>query len=555
MIRGLNIQWLVQGIDADSEGRPTSGLASNRYRVLSPASWLENQQNHVSLIHVEHWQLDTAHPPDILLIGKMLPSGNPDRIRAFTSHLLHHIRAARDAGIPVIADFNDDHFQHPAMGSYWQALAALSTICVAGSDGMASLLKNQTHQPIRVIGDPIGSPFAEPKVFNAMASTSAGLLSRFIGGKKITQRCLNLAWYGNPVNWPPLQVWMDQLAPLAQKQPFRLWALSRISPAMQKYVDQFNVAHGPAALIELQEWNEQDQWDVVRDADVVLVPSDTGDPTKRVKTSNRLTDALHMGRSVLASPLPEYIPYADAAWLTDRPLHAITDMLTMPDAAMRKIVAGQQLVLQKCSPDEVAKQWLAAIQEAVHSSKAASRVPETNVVDVKPIRLNLGCGDKILPDYVNVDMADNWSKKQPDIIADITKKLPFDDGYADEIHAYHVLEHIQRWMVSDCLSEWLRVLKPGGKLILEMPCLDKILDIYFDSRRNESEPNPRLTILGLYGDPAYGVEAMMHKWCYSYSEITAILNDLPLIRINIQKPLTHIAIRDMRVTAVKMNSV
>jgi protein-L-isoaspartate O-methyltransferase len=33
-----------------------------------------------------------------------------------------------------------------------------------------------------------------------------------MGSKKSPQRCLNLAWYGNPVNWPPLQAWMDQLA-------------------------------------------------------------------------------------------------------------------------------------------------------------------------------------------------------------------------------------------------------------------------------------------------------------------------------------------------------
>ena len=82
------------------------------------------------------------------------------------------------------------------------------------------------------------------------------------------------------------------------------------------------------------------------------------------------------------------------------------------------------------------------------------------------VKLNLGCGDKILPGYVNVDVASERAGKQPDVICDVRKLDKFDTGHADEILAVHVVEHFWRWEVVDILKEWVRVLKPGGKMIL-----------------------------------------------------------------------------------------
>ena len=80
------------------------------------------------------------------------------------------------------------------------------------------------------------------------------------------------------------------------------------------------------------------------------------------------------------------------------------------------------------------------------------------------IRLNLGCGDKILQEYINVDVASERAGKKPNVVSDI-RKLTFDDNYADEILSVHVIAHFWRWEVYDILKEWIRVLKPGGKLV------------------------------------------------------------------------------------------
>lgn len=167
------------------------------------------------------------------------------------------------------------------------------------------------------------------------------------------------------------------------------------------------------------------------------------------------------------------------------------------------------------------------------------------------VRLNLGCGPRKWPGFVNVDLANNWSGDEPDVVADCTGPLPFPDGYADEVHAYHLLEHLWRWQAPDCLTEWVRVLKPGGLLVLEMPCFDKIAAIIAHSIIDRAPLDPRMTMWGLFGDPGYKTPDMMHKWCYSYHELEEMLGDAGLIEIMREQPQTHQKRRDMRMTARK----
>ena len=168
-----------------------------------------------------------------------------------------------------------------------------------------------------------------------------------------------------------------------------------------------------------------------------------------------------------------------------------------------------------------------------------------------PIRLDLGCGPKKRPGFIGVDLENNWSGQAPDVVADVTGPLPFSDDYADEVHAYHLLEHLPRWKAPDCLAEWIRVLKPGGLLVLEMPCFDKICGILAHCLIDRSPLDPRMTMWGLYGDPNYKNEAMMHKWCYSYHELESLLEEVGMQQIRREKPQTHQVNRDMRMTAVK----
>lgn len=172
-------------------------------------------------------------------------------------------------------------------------------------------------------------------------------------------------------------------------------------------------------------------------------------------------------------------------------------------------------------------------------------------MDQGPIKLNIGCGAKLLKGFVNVDLAGNWCDVPPDVVADVTKPLPFPDNYADELHAYHVLEHFNRWEAPDILRDWMRVLKPGGLLVLELPCLDKIVMIFAHALIEGKEADPRMTMWGLFGDPKYKNEAMCHRWCYSAAELGGGLEILGFVDVEQQMPKTHQPARDMRMIARK----
>ena len=169
------------------------------------------------------------------------------------------------------------------------------------------------------------------------------------------------------------------------------------------------------------------------------------------------------------------------------------------------------------------------------------------------IRLNLGCGDKILENYINVDVASERKGKKPDVISDI-RKLTFDDNYADEILSVHVIEHFWRWEVSDILKEWIRVLKPGGKLILECPNLQSACEEFLKSPEIKSSPdnNGQRTMWVFYGDPKWQDPLMVHRWGYTPYSLSYLMNEAGLINVR-QEPAEYKLRepRDMRVVGEK----
>jgi predicted SAM-dependent methyltransferase len=165
-------------------------------------------------------------------------------------------------------------------------------------------------------------------------------------------------------------------------------------------------------------------------------------------------------------------------------------------------------------------------------------------------RINLGCGNKPLPGFINVDMPGNYAGTKPEVFADISKPLPFSDESADEIHAYHVFEHFYRYEAEAILADWVRVLRPGGKLVLELPCLDKVIAIFSHCIAQGKAVPENLTLWGLYGDPVYRTPEMVHRWCYSVAELSSMFEDNGL-RVSLEKAKTHQPIRDMRLVGVK----
>jgi SAM-dependent methyltransferase len=170
------------------------------------------------------------------------------------------------------------------------------------------------------------------------------------------------------------------------------------------------------------------------------------------------------------------------------------------------------------------------------------------------IRLNLGCGDKILTGYINVDVVEARAGKQPDVICDLRDLSVFESNFADEILAVHVIEHFWQWEVLEILKEWTRVLKPGGKMILECPNLI--------SAAKEFLKNPEEAALGgstgqrsmwvFYGDPGWKDPLMIHRWGYTPKSLATVMHMAGLIALAQEPAMYKLREpRDMRITGCK----
>jgi SAM-dependent methyltransferase len=85
-------------------------------------------------------------------------------------------------------------------------------------------------------------------------------------------------------------------------------------------------------------------------------------------------------------------------------------------------------------------------------------------------KLHLGCGTNVLEGYINIDAYTNG----PGIVDRDIRKLIYENNSQDEVLAEDVLEHFGRNEWRDVLKEWIRVLKPGGKIIIRVPDMVKL---------------------------------------------------------------------------------
>ena len=170
------------------------------------------------------------------------------------------------------------------------------------------------------------------------------------------------------------------------------------------------------------------------------------------------------------------------------------------------------------------------------------------------MKLNLGCGDKILPGYVNVDVAPSRAGQKPDVICDLHDLKPFEDGSVDEILSVHVVEHFWRWQVVDVLREWLRVLKPGAPMILECPNLQSACEQLLRDPESFAGPGPegQRTMWVFYGDPRWQDPLMVHRWGYTPRSLAKVMAQAGLVEIR-QEPAQFKLRepRDMRLVGIK----
>ncbi|MCP4351358.1 MAG: class I SAM-dependent methyltransferase [Desulfobacterales bacterium] len=177
--------------------------------------------------------------------------------------------------------------------------------------------------------------------------------------------------------------------------------------------------------------------------------------------------------------------------------------------------------------------------------------------DHTDIKLNIGCGGRPLPDYINVDSDDLETLKHrypnqdfPDNIKiyqyDIFH-LPFQDESVDEVRADSLVEHLSFTEESLFFYEVRRVLRPGGIFQFSTTNFEEIVKLWIAAEddwkefyRNDDEAIAQQHWFGQY---SYSVknrwgylsamifgsqngEGQFHKNCYTVPKIRAILKYL-----------------------------
>lgn len=91
----------------------------------------------------------------------------------------------------------------------------------------------------------------------------------------------------------------------------------------------------------------------------------------------------------------------------------------------------------------------------------------------EPVRLNIGAGTCTMEGFVPVDLKLGQDARRLDEYADES---------VDEVYASHVLEHFGHREIATVLAEWVRVLKPCGRMRLAVPDFRQIAGRYHAGR-------------------------------------------------------------------------
>lgn len=161
-----------------------------------------------------------------------------------------------------------------------------------------------------------------------------------------------------------------------------------------------------------------------------------------------------------------------------------------------------------------------------HATKAqcSARAEEWKVKGFKGAKLDI-CGGRnpYRPGkFLNVDIVD---MPKVDLVFDITKTFPIDDGVIAEVFSAATLEHLRKPHVDHVLKECFRVLQPGGMLRVSTPDIEAIAKGIL---KGEDLVVVNQHLFGKYkSDQTEDFD--LHRWMYPAPAMIARLHELGFV--------------------------
>lgn len=485
----------VDSFATGSDGLPVATLASTRYRVILPGTPLARRGYDVRVFPRPDAGWSGSATDDI-------PQGPVVFSKSFTADNVGLASTLKQRGHPIVIDVCDNHFAHPQFGPHLQALCGLADRIVAATEAMAEAIHDATGRESQVIGDPLEGPRGEPTFAPCFPA-------------------LKLLWFGHPSNLDSLREAGGQLAAAAARYPLHLTILTQLDCRTEQLGAEISELAPGRIACGVLPWTTDATWRELAACDLVILPS-MADDRRSVKSPNRLLEAIWAGRLAIAHPVPSYQAFAPHCWIGGDLASGIHWAVEHQADALQRIRGGQDVIAFSHSAWNLARDWEYAIRSETKE---------------QTIRLHLGCGDRILPGYINVDENSNIRRAKPDVVGSLRRLAMFPPDFADEILCVHAIGRFPRWEVEDVLREWLRVLKPGGRLVIECGNLEVACGKLADAPESGTWPDQRgqHTMWVLYGDPSWQDAAMVHRWGYTPGSLEDLLRAVGLVNVR-QEP-------------------
>ncbi len=204
---------------------------------------------------------------------------------------------------------------------------------------------------------------------------------------------------------------------------------------------------------------------------------------------------------------------------------------------------------QRRSRYEIAKRIMPST--AVLGPKVVPRL-QGPLIEMRDVKLNLGCGPMHLDGYINID-------GDPHACADFymdfcTVGEAFAKESVAEVLMLHSLSYLNLWQARDLMVTLAGLLRPAGRLVIELPDIEKCAQKLLDSRHKPAD-----YLEGVRGVYAFDLSQVANKtpitpYAFGWSawHLRQELLDAGFSSIEVHPPQFHgQPWRDIRIEAVK----
>ena len=142
-------------------------------------------------------------------------------------------------------------------------------------------------------------------------------------------------------------------------------------------------------------------------------------------------------------------------------------------------------------------------------------------------KLNLGSGRMLLPDYINFDAVEIvWGKMKTDILGRIEDIVSiFGENTFNKILCSHVIEHFYPQDAKKVLKDCLKILRPGGVLIVEAGCLQGQIEMYLANHSwFANNGGIKQLIRSIFGQDQHAWKELgWHHWIYTGDTMAEVM--------------------------------